>query len=206
MLESFDFLNYWLDPLLVWLFRAPLSPMVAFCIGLTALGLVITVLGELSMAGVYFLNRRHFSAINADMVTHHNLSVKAIRQGDKESYTACNTLANDAFGRNFFSHAALFSASIWPVPLAVGWLAFRFGEVAFTLPVAGSEVGVNFVFIPLYVALRVLFGRYKRFVPPFGAITRAVKANESSGEDLMAWSDLLKEKDAPAGKEGQDHA
>lgn len=202
MLESFTVLNYWLDPLFIWLFRLPVHPLAAFGAGLLALGLIITYIGELSMAGVYFLNRRHFAAINKDMVKHHNLSVKAIRQGDKSSYTACNTLANDAFGKNFFSHAALFSASIWPVPLAMGWLAFRFGEVAFTLPVTGTEVGVNFVFIPLYVGLRILFGRFKRFVPPFGTITRAVKANESCGEDLMSWGDLMGDKDAEPGKEG----
>lgn len=206
MLESFETLNYWLDPLLIWLFRLPVAPLAAFAVGLVGLGLVITILGELSMAGVYFINRRHFAAVNADMVKHHNLSVKAIRQGDKDSYTACNSLANEAFGKNFFSHAALFSASIWPLPLAMGWLAFRFSEVVFTLPGVGSEVGVNFAFIPLYVALRILFGRYKRFVPPFGAIARAVKANETSGEDLMAWSELLKDGKGDDTKEDPDHA
>lgn len=182
-----------LDPLFIWMFRMPFEPMTAFFAGLTLMALVLAVIGELSMAGAYFLNRRHFASITHEMVRNNNSSIRALSQGDKASYTACNSLANEAFGKNFFSGLALFASSVWPVAFAMSWLSLRYGALEFPLPLVDKTVGVNFYFIPLYVVVRILFAKAKPYLPVFRQIREAVKRNEFSGEDLMTWGDLVKD-------------
>ena len=185
-------LNQILDMIFVWLFRLPLPPVVAFCIGLALLALVLTVVGELCMAGAYFMNRKHFAKIADDMTTNNNNSIRALARQDKVSYTACNSLANDAFGKSFFSGLTLFAASVWPVAFALSWLSFRYGGIEFPLPLTEFTVGVNFLFIPLYVLVRFLFSKAKPHLPVFARIRRAVQANEFNGEELMTWGDLVR--------------
>ena len=186
-----------LDTVLIWLFRLPLPPMVAFAVGLVLLALILTIIGELCMAGAYFANRKHFAEITRDMTVNNNASIRALARQDKKSYTACNSLANEAFGRNFFSGLALFASSIWPVAFAMSWLQYRYGQIdLFTLPFGESPVGLNFVFIPLYILVRVLFSKAKPWLPVFSRIQKAVKANEFHGEELMTWGDLVQDKPA----------
>ncbi len=180
----FEFLDPWMIPA----FRLTDNPYVGFAIGIAWVCLFATVIGELCMAGVYFLNAKHFAKINRDMVDHHNLSVKAIGAKNKEAYKACNSIANDAFGKNFFSHIALFASSLWIVPFLIGWLFFRFGDVDFMVPFIG-EVGPPFIFIPVYILTRYLFGKAKPWLPVFKTIKRKIRENE--GEDnMMLFSDL----------------
>lgn len=171
-----------LDPWLIPAFRMSDNPYVGFAMGLVWICLIATVLGELCMAGIYFLNAKHFAKINRDMVDHHNLSVRAIWAKDKTAWKACNSIANDAFGKNFFSHIALFASSLWMVPFGIGWLFYRFGDVDFILPLIGA-VGPSFFFIPLYILTRYLFGKAKPWLPIFKTIKRKIKENE--GEDEM---------------------
>jgi hypothetical protein len=180
-----------LDPLFIWMFRFPLPPLAAFGVGLTLLALTVTVVGELAMAGAYFLNRKHFAKINREMILNNNNSIRALSHGDKKSYTACNSLANEAFGQNFFSGLALFASSIWPVAFALGWLTLRYGAVEFPLPLVEHTVGPNFFFVPLYIVVRVLFCRAKPYLPVFRTIRAAVLANQDAGERMLSWADLL---------------
>jgi len=185
-----------LDPWFIWAFRIGDNPYLGFAVGLLWLCLLTTIIGELCMAGVYFLNRKHFAAINQNMVRHHNLSLQALGAKDKAAWKACNSIANDAFGKNFFSRIALFASSLWVVPFAIGWLSFRFGSVDFVLPYLG-EVGVSFLFIPAYIVIRVLFCRAKPVLPVFRTIRRKVLENEGS-EVLMSYGDLVRKEDEPA--------
>lgn len=178
-----------LDPALIWAFRLAGDEYVGFSMGLAWVALAATFIGELCMAGVYFLNKRHFSKLSKDMVHNNNLSVQAIGMKDKASYKACNSLANEAFGKNFFAHIALFAASVWPAFFALGWLDFRFGGVDFTLPLAGP-VGTPFLFIPVYILIRVLFNKAKPWLPFFRTIKAKIAANEH-GDELMSFADLL---------------
>ena len=194
-----------LDPWLVWAFRLTDNPYVGFVLGLFWISLVATLLGELCMAGVYFLNARHFAKMNKDMVSHHNLSVRAIGIKDKGAWKACNSIANDAFGKNFFAHIALFASSLWMVPFAMGWLYFRFGAVDFSVPFIGA-VGPAFIFIPAYILIRFLFGKAKPWLPVFRTIKRKIKENEGD-EEMMMFSDLVSGKDvAPETRPAQGNA
>lgn len=180
-----------LDPWMIWAFRLTDNPYVGFAVGLLWICFITTVMGELCMAGVYFLNKRHFAKINRDMVDHHNLSVRALGVKDKTAYKACNSIANDAFGKNFFARIALFASSLWMVPMAIGWLYFRFGHVDFTLPYIG-EVGPAFMFIPAYILSRIAFSYSKPWLPFFRTIKQRVEENEA-GDDLMTYMDLVDE-------------
>lgn len=192
-------MNQALDVVLLWLFKLPLPPLWSFFIGLALLALLLTIIGELCLAGAYFLNRKHFAEITREMTSNNNASIRALARQDKKSYTACNSLANEAFGRNFFSGLALFASSVWPVAFAMSWMQFRFGHIEFfTLPFADSPVGVNFIFIPLYIVVRVAFAKAKPYLPVFAQIRRAVLANEYCGEELMTWGDLVRDDKAPA--------
>ncbi|BDQ37118.1 hypothetical protein SYK_14780 [Pseudodesulfovibrio nedwellii] len=182
-----------LDPWMIWAFRTSDNPYVGFAIGLIWVCILTTVIGELCMAGVYFLNKRHFAKINRDMVDHHNLSVRALGVKDKTAWKACNSIANDAFGKNFFSRMALFASSLWVVPFAIGWLFYRFGQVDFVVPFLGA-VGPAFVFIPIYIVTRLLFSQSKPWLPFFRTIKQKVKENEAT-DDMMTFMDLVHDKD-----------
>ena len=180
-----------IDPFLLWAFTLPSNVYVGLATGFVWLSLVATVIGELCMAGAYFINKGHFRAIHLDMVDHNNLSIEAIRCGDKASYTAANSIANEAFGKNFFSHIALFGASVWPAFLALGWLDFRFKGVPFDLPYLG-EVTTAFFFVPTYILVRVAFNKAGPWIPGFRTIKRKVRENEDIRE-MRSFVDLMKE-------------
>lgn len=179
-----------IDSWMIWAFRTSDNPYIGFAIGILWVCFVTTLIGELCIAAVYFLNKKHFAALNKDMVSNHNLSLKALCVKDKSAWKACNSIANDAFGKNFFSHMALFASSLWVVPFALGWLSYRFGEVDFFVPFVG-EVGPPFLFIPAYILFRVLFSKAKPRIPFFRFIQRKIKENEGE-EDMMSYSDLAK--------------
>ncbi len=185
-----------------------LPAFASFLGGIVALCLLCTVVGELTMALAYFLNKEHWAKVHGDMVRQQNLSIKAILFRDKDSYKACNKMANEAFGLSFFSGVALFAASLWPAFFALDWMGTRFGGVEFILPVLGKSVGYAFFFIPLYVGVRVVFGLWiKPRLWPFTRIRAWVKANEDCGEEMMSWSELLPRPEGD-GKEkgGEGHA
>jgi len=179
-----------IDPALIWLFRLPENEYAGFALGLAWVALVATIIGELCIAGAYFFNSRHFAKLNNDMVHNNNLSIQAIGQKDKTSYKACNSLANDAFGKNFFAHIALFAASVWPAFFAMGWLDYRFASVDFSVPILGG-VGPAFIFVPSYILIRVAFAKLKPWLPVFRTIKAKITENES-GEEMMSFGDLVK--------------
>ncbi|MBC16886.1 conserved membrane protein of unknown function [Pseudodesulfovibrio profundus] len=182
-----------LDPWMIWAFRMTENPYIGFAIGIFWICLLATVIGELCMAGIYFLNAKHFAKISKDMVGHHNLSVQALGAKNKEAWKACNSIANDAFGKNFFSHIALFASSLWVVPFGIGWLFYRFGDVEFIVPLIG-QVGPSFIFIPAYIFTRWMFGKAKPWLPLFRMIRQKIKENEGE-EEMMMFSDIMKKKE-----------
>ena len=182
-----------LDPWMIWAFRTSDNAYVGFAFGLFWICLTATIVGELCMAGVYFLNKRHFASINRDMVDHHNLSVRALGAKNKTAWKACNSIANDAFGKNFFARIALFASSLWVVPFVLGWLSYRFGTVDFSVPLVGA-IGPAFIFIPVYILFRYLFSLSKPWLPFFRTIQQKVKENEA-GDEMMTFLELLDDKD-----------
>ena len=187
-----------IDPVFIWAFRVPGNEYAGFALGLLWVALATTVVGELCMAGAYFINKRHFAKLSRDMVHNNNLSVQAIGMQDKASYKACNSLANEAFGKTFFAHIALFASSVWPAFFGLGWLDHRFGAVDFAVPLAG-DVGPAFLFVPLYILVRIAFNKSKPWLPFFRTIKARIDENEY-GEKMMSFADLM-DKGAASGKQ-----
>lgn len=179
-----------IDPALIAPFRWPGNEYAGLILGLFWVALAATVVGELCMAGAYFFNRKHFAEMRREMVVHNNLSIRALGFKDKASYKACNSIANEEFGRNFFAGIALFASSIWPAFFAMGWLDYRFQGVGFLLPLLGA-VGVGFFFVPTYIVTRIAFHKSKPWLPLFSWIKRKTAENESC-EEMITYMDIVK--------------
>lgn len=179
----------WLDPVLIAPYRWLDAPMAAFLLGTFVLCLWCVILGDAASLGAARLNRKLYAGYLEDMVHHHNLSVKAIGRGDKAGYKAVNRQAHEAFGKYFFSQAAAFSVSIWPVPFALAWLDLRFHTVVFTLPFFDAGVGYTFFFFPLYILTRLVYARVMRRFPAYRRMKRAVSHDDGT-EEVMSFRDL----------------
>ena len=189
-MTSLDPLFAALDPFLIFPYRIPDSSMTGFLLGTALLALTCVVLGRACMDLAYLWNRNHYESQSAEMVRMHNLSIKAIAARDKKSYKAANTLANESFGKEFFSRAALYAVSIWPVPFALGWMATRFSEVRFPLPGFQLDLGYTFVFIGLYIVLRILFSRLSVRLPLFSRAGALARESGRNRERMMSWTEL----------------
>ena len=180
------------DSFLIWFYRIPDTPIAGFFLGTLVLAALSVLAGEATRTLVYLFNRDYYEGLQDNMVSMHNSSIKAIGMKDKESYKLCNKEANEYFGRVFFSQAALFSSSLWALPFALAWMHTRFSEITFPLPGTDFTAGYGFVFIPMFILVRILFGRIRPRLPFFGRMDRAMKEAASTGEQPMSWSDLGK--------------
>jgi hypothetical protein len=180
------------DSILIWFYRLPEIPVLGFFLGTTVLAGLSVLVGEATRTLVYLLNRDYYEGLQDSMVSMHNSSIKAIGMKDKTNYKLCNRQANEYFGRVFFSQAALFSCSLWALPFALAWMHSRFSEIEFPFPGTELSVGFAFVFIPLFVLVRILFGKIRPRLPFFRRLDRAMKEAANSGEQPMSWGDLGK--------------
>jgi hypothetical protein len=154
-----------IDSLLIAPYRWPGHPVIGWWLGTSILAIWTALLGRLTIALVFRVNRRYIEETVREMDQRHHQSINALKSGDRSAYKGINKLANEAFGKSFFMQIAMASASLWPLPLALAWLQLRFGSVDFplpvTLPVIGNSVSYPFIFIPLYILARILLGKIK---------------------------------------------
>lgn len=187
-MEGFPEILEAIDPWLIWAFRLPQRAELGFALGQCWVALAATLVGELSSRLIIRCNYKYFKGLREDMVKNHNLSLRALALQDKASYKASNTLAHDAFGKYFFAQLALNASSLWTVPFALGWLDYRFPGLKFPFPLAG-EVGTPFLFIPTYIAVRILFaGLLRRFA-------RKRAPGEEEPQQMLRMDDLVNKPD-----------
>lgn len=179
-MNSFGNLNAFLDPALIWAFRLVRNPQAGFFLGCAYVALCAVVVGDVAMSLAYRINRKAHLAHQREMLRHNDMSFQALACKDKEAFKACNTLANDAFGRNFFLGATLFCASIWPAALALGWLDLRFGRVDDLVAPLIGQVRPEFWFIPIYIAVRLAFSKIKHALPLYRRIHSTALADETA--------------------------
>lgn len=161
----------WLDAVLIAPFRWPDSPHIGLWLGSGLLSCLCLLLGELTSAGLFFLQRRRLLEMQDGVLRYHNLSVDALYAGNKEAYLAANTLAHEDFGRSFFAQAAVGMAGLWPLPFALAWMALRFEGIAvYTIPGTSLQAGYVFVLLTTYIAARIAFARCKKHLPLFSRI------------------------------------
>ncbi|MDR1776947.1 MAG: hypothetical protein LBR31_03860 [Desulfovibrio sp.] len=161
----------WLDAFLIAPFRWPESAYAGMWLGSGILAFYCLALGECVVASLYLLHHRYYAQDAAEMTRCHRISMNALHSGDREAYLAANMLAREHFGKNFFSGASLGLSSLWPLPFALGWMALRFeGIDLYALPVWNCKAGYVFVLLSQYMALRLCFGRVRKFLPLFGRV------------------------------------
>jgi hypothetical protein len=153
-----------IDTFLITPFRLPDNPIAGWWLGSSLLALWCTLLGDLSQALAYRANHFKIQRDEREMVEYHRHSLNALKAGDRGAFKAINKLANEAFGKTFFLQLTLACASLWPVALALGWMQTRFADVDFPLIMTRISVSYPFIFIPLYVLTRLLYGKFKAYI------------------------------------------
>ncbi len=155
-----------LDPWFIAPFRWLSSPSFGYVLGTLLLGLQCVICGDLSATAVTYFNRQYLRKFQKEMDRNHDLSEKALRMGDKESYKAVNRQALDAFGYSFSLGAAIFCVSIWPMPFALAWMHLRFAdaplELPFSIPFLGSNLHYFASFLLLYIVVRNMYSMVMR--------------------------------------------
>jgi len=167
-----------LDPWLIAPYRLTESATAGFFLGTSLLCLYCVLLGDAAYLGVLALNRSRSAKFTAEMERHNTLAETALKMGDKESYKAVNKQALDAFGHSFSLGGAMFTASLLPLPFALGWMQLRFAQAAPALPVAlplvGREPTFLFYFVLLYILVRVVYGKAMHHVGPYRRLKAAL--------------------------------
>jgi hypothetical protein len=155
------------DPSLIWFYRITGHSGVDFVMGTLVLAGLCLLIGEVTLSLAFWLTRKRVGVTTAEAEKYQNLSMDALKAGNKEAYEAANKLAKDAFGHTFFQQVALSSAFLWPIFFALAWMQHRFLEVEFPIPGTDWSMGFIGVFIIIYVATYVLFRQVKRRISVF---------------------------------------
>lgn len=181
-----------IDNLLIAPYRIGLPAISAFWLGTALIALWCTIVGEISMSLIYIWNRRYYTDLNREMTRMNNISIEAIRHKQKDTFKSANKWANEYFGKVFFSHAALFAVSLWPVPFALAWLQTRFtGINIHSVPFTDFSLGYPFVFILSYIIVRFSFSKVSSYIPVLKKIDlmRAEDAKEAG--EMTSWNELV---------------
>ncbi|UZP66101.1 hypothetical protein N1030_10745 [Desulfovibrio mangrovi] len=179
------------DAILIAPYRWFASATAGMWAGTSILSIWAIIAGELALTLIYLTNRSYYASLNTKMVKMHNLSIEAIQCKDKESFKATNKWANEYFGKMFFSHAALFAVSIWPLPFALGWMQTRFeGITIHTVPYFETPLGYQFVMLTCYILLRLAFSKVRAHVPLLRRVDRMRKEDSNSAGKMRSWAEL----------------
>ncbi len=162
------YLHIVMDSFLMPFFRFPESSLFGYYLGIVVLSILCIVIGEYSISFAFRINRKMIVRDNKHIERYEKLSIDALKAGDKSAFKACNGIANEAFGKSFFTQITLSAASLWPLFFALGWMQYRFSEVEFNLPFSipliGGTVGYFSTFLLCYIAVRVTVGKIRRFM------------------------------------------
>jgi hypothetical protein len=153
-----------LDSILIIVFRFPDNPLTGYYLGIVVLSFMCVIIGEYSMKLAFIVNKKNILRHNHEIDRYQGLSIEALKAGDKPAYKACNSIANDAFGKCFFTQIALSAASLWPVFIALGWMQFRFSGIEIRLPFLFNSYSFGYAstFITCYIAVRLISGKIRR--------------------------------------------
>jgi hypothetical protein len=193
-----------LDPYLIWFYRITGHARIDFILGTFTLALMAVIIGELNIALAYLVARRRIERVTDEAVKYQNLSIEALKAGDKGAYRAANRLANDAFGHSFFMQIALSAAFLWPAGFCLAWMSQRFWDLEFPLPFIPYSLGYIGVFLILFIGAYFVFKPVKYRIPYFHRIKALLNASSLNARKLNSFGGLLSPAGAgkPAEKEG----
>ncbi len=149
------------DQFFINFYRVTGNAGVDFVIGTFVLACLCLLIGEITLRLIFRVCRRHIEQRVEEATSYQDLSVRALKAGDKEAYQAANKMANEAFGHTFFQQMALSAAFLWPVCFALAWMQQRFLELEFPIPGTDWSLGFIGVFIIVYVVAYFLFKKVK---------------------------------------------
>ncbi len=162
-------------------YRLPDHNVAGYFLGTFILCLACVIIGEYFISAAFRINRKKIACDNEEMARFQDLSIKALKAGDKPAYKACNSRANDAFGKSFFTRISLSAASLWPLFIALGWMQYRFSDVRFSLllfPGKRITVGYVFTFILCYILSRILFAKARKMFPLPRTVSNGIFADK----------------------------
>ncbi len=183
------------DSHMIRLYQLTGYTLVDFFLGTFVLALAAEIIGELTSSVAFLGVRKYIESSTDEMIRFQNLSMDALAVGDGATYTACNKLANDAFGKTFFMQVSLSAALLWPVPFVLAWMQTRFSDVEFQLLFVDYSVGYLCVFITLYAAAYLIFKRIKCRLPYFREISDIMASYRKRSREMKSLADLLPPRD-----------
>ncbi|MBL7032460.1 MAG: hypothetical protein ISR97_04695 [Nitrospira sp.] len=151
-----------IDGFLMLFFRLPESPLAGYWLGTLVLAFASWAIGEYSIALAFRMNKTMIKEENLRIDHFQELSFAALRAGDKSAFKACNGIANEAYGKNFFTQITLSAASLWPLFISLGWMQHRFSDIEFAIPLTGWTAGYFPTFLICYIMVRFLSGKIMR--------------------------------------------
>ena len=191
------------DSFLISFYRLTGNALVDYCIGTLLVAFLAVLLGEITSSICFFANRAGIDEVTNELVRANNLSISALKSGNKAGYTACNKLANEMFGKQFFLMLAMSASSLWPAFFALAWLQTRFSDISFslpfTLPIFGDTVGYSFTFIVCYIPVRIVFGKLKYLLPYFCRIKKITDQYGAREKEIIPFPGLTKRREIVRG-------
>src|SRR5208337_2421451 len=179
-------LYLFLDPYLIWFYRLTGQPGWNFIIGTSVVAVLALMVGEFTSFLASLMVRRHFTQVAGEAKKYQDLSMEALKAGDRPAYEAANKLANDAFNKSFFMQLALSATFFWPIFFMLGWMQERFQGIEIPLVVVPYSLGFVGIFIILYALAYFLFKRVKYRLPYFRRIKGILDANNLQGGNSPA--------------------
>lgn len=179
-----------LDPYLIWFYRLTGQALADFLIGTFVLAFIALIIGEYTISLAFLAAKKRIDQVTAESSKYQNLSIDALKAGDKETYKAANRLANDAFGKSFFLQIALSAAFLWPVFLALAWMQYRFLEVEFPIPYTNYSLGYIGVFLIIYVIAYIMFKKVKYRLPFLRRIKPILDSYKNQAQEMRSLADL----------------
>jgi hypothetical protein len=158
-------LYLYLDPYLIWFYRLTGQTGWNFLIGTSVVAILALMVGEFTSFLAFLLVRRHFTQVSGEAKKYQDLSMEALKAGDRPAYEAANRLANEAFGHAFFQQLTMSATFVWPAFFALAWMQFRFQGIEIPLVVVPYSLGFAGIFIILYILAYFLFKRVKYRLP-----------------------------------------
>ncbi len=171
IMDLIIYLHTLMDSILMPFFRFSQIPAAGYLLGITILSIISVLVGEVSIYLAFRFNKDNIDQTSKDMEHYQQLSLKALQSENRIAYKACNSIANENFGKSFFMQITLAAASLWPLLIALGWMQHRFDAVNFSnqFSFPGSEYvfGYFTTFIFCYMLVRLVFVKIKRLVLPY---------------------------------------
>jgi hypothetical protein len=156
-----------IDAWLIAPFRWTGSASLGFLIGTAILAIECVLLGRVSLFCVDRAHSRIGQKYDKEAARHQDLSLKALAENNKAAYLAQNQMAQEAYGKSMSLAVGRLCASLWPVFIALSWMRMRFHDIPFPLPkwlsLGEKSVPYVLIFLILYIAARIAFGRLERW-------------------------------------------